>query len=280
MSHALVIQPGLVARPGEVLQVEIPVPEWLQSVADGAYALETADICQARFQVVADGCADLLVDCRGHHPLHVSLSLSTPLESPLPGASCLLGVRLRPGVLGRLLSSWQGAVDGRLVALPMLTLGSSGLGYLGPGEPDQLLERLGERLLDALPQGDRQNLIDASLSALSRRPWASVEGLVQEWGGSDRHFRRLFRGQVGLSPKRYQRVRRFQEALQALRADPEGGLAELSAAYGYTDQSHMTRDWCRLSGCAPSVWRGRFLQDGGAPQAEDERGRPDLVSPP
>lgn len=47
--------------------------------------------------------------------------------------------------------------------------------------------------------------------------------------------------------------RRLQEAAELLRGRP-AGLGEVSAALGYADQAHFTRDFARVTGTTP----GRF----------------------
>ncbi len=83
------------------------------------------------------------------------------------------------------------------------------------------------------------------------RPLAKVTG---EIGLSQRRFIELFRQQVGMPPKLYYRIRRFQEALR--RIERGGGVewADLALACGYYDQSHFIRDFRAFSGINPSTY--------------------------
>jgi AraC-like DNA-binding protein len=72
-------------------------------------------------------------------------------------------------------------------------------------------------------------------------------------GRSHRSFVELFRRAVGLTPKRYCRVRRFQRAL----ALPRGSLGALALAAGYSDQAHFTREFRALAGLTPGEYRRR-----------------------
>jgi hypothetical protein len=66
-----------------------------------------------------------------------------------------------------------------------------------------------------------------------------------------RQFRRRFEAEVGISPKLFQRIRRFQHALAILGSVP---FAEAAAICGYYDQSHLVRDFRQFTGDSPSHW--------------------------
>jgi AraC-like DNA-binding protein len=77
-----------------------------------------------------------------------------------------------------------------------------------------------------------------------------VEALADELGCSRRHLSVRFREQVGLSPKAYARVLRFDRAARMLRDG--AGLADAAHACGYADQPHFTRDFRALTGTTPT----------------------------
>lgn len=83
-----------------------------------------------------------------------------------------------------------------------------------------------------------------------------VSELAADVGWSTRHLANRFRREVGLSPKAAARVIRFDKARHMLRPFAAGpvGLADVAADCGYFDQSHLTREFTALAGCAPSRW--------------------------
>jgi AraC-like DNA-binding protein len=81
-----------------------------------------------------------------------------------------------------------------------------------------------------------------------------VQDVVDRIGMSSRHLKELFRAQTGLAPKAFQRVRRFQHVLQALRRDFEEPGATLAAECGYYDQAHFIHDFKHFSGTTPSEY--------------------------
>jgi AraC-like DNA-binding protein len=78
----------------------------------------------------------------------------------------------------------------------------------------------------------------------------SVRAVVEEVGYSHRHFTKLFTEQVGLPPKLFSRLRRFQQALMISRAR-DANWGAIAQECGYSDQSHMIRDLREFSCVAP-----------------------------
>jgi transcriptional regulator GlxA family with amidase domain len=79
--------------------------------------------------------------------------------------------------------------------------------------------------------------------------------VVDETGYSHRRFVALFRGAVGLPPKLYCRILRFQAALHLLATPPPLPLAEVALAAGYSDQPHLNREFRELAGVSPGEYR-------------------------
>jgi AraC-like DNA-binding protein len=81
-----------------------------------------------------------------------------------------------------------------------------------------------------------------------------VGEVVEEVGLSHRRFLTLFQEAVGLTPKRFARLRRFQGALDRL-AWSDQPLAELALDAGFSDQAHFAREFREIAGVTPSEVR-------------------------
>ena len=80
----------------------------------------------------------------------------------------------------------------------------------------------------------------------------SVERMASDAGLGIRQFERLFLSEVGISPKLYARVARFQSALDMKIAAPGRTWLEIAHRLSYHDQMHMIRDFQLLGGRTPS----------------------------
>jgi AraC-like DNA-binding protein len=67
-----------------------------------------------------------------------------------------------------------------------------------------------------------------------------------------RQLERLFKTEVGMSPKMFARVARFQSAVDAKLADPATTWLEIAHRVGYYDQMHMVHDFERLGRNTPT----------------------------
>jgi len=74
--------------------------------------------------------------------------------------------------------------------------------------------------------------------------------LADESGVSDRWFRREFIAQLGMPPKHYARVLRFEYALRLKDSRPWMSWAQVGQEAGYYDQTHLVKD-CKSLGAAP-----------------------------
>ena len=59
---------------------------------------------------------------------------------------------------------------------------------------------------------------------------------------------------VGLPPKLFLRVIRFQEVLRAIGPDSANDWAGIAVDHGFYDQSHFVADFKAFTGHSPSAW--------------------------
>ncbi len=71
---------------------------------------------------------------------------------------------------------------------------------------------------------------------------------------SRKQHERIFKKFVGLSPKQYLKIVRFQYTLFAHQQHPNENLTELAYRCGYYDQSHMINDFKDFSGITPKQY--------------------------
>src|SRR5262249_36962172 len=79
----------------------------------------------------------------------------------------------------------------------------------------------------------------------------TVESLASSAGVSRQHLARLFREYVGISPKLYCRLARFQSGLAYAGLGKNVHWAETAIDLGYADQSHMIAEFREFSSLTP-----------------------------
>lgn len=94
--------------------------------------------------------------------------------------------------------------------------------------------------------------IGESIKAMFQVPSMPVSSLADIACLSKRQYERIFNETVGMNPKEYSRVMRFQKALWLMQ-NGEQNYAEIAYACGFSDQSHFIRDFKAMSGHTPST---------------------------
>jgi transcriptional regulator GlxA family with amidase domain len=95
--------------------------------------------------------------------------------------------------------------------------------------------------------------VPVALDAFSRHgATTAVRDLTERVGLSQRRFIEVFKAEVGLTPKMFHRVQRFQCLLSLVRRAVEPDWARLAVDCGFFDQSHLIRDFVAFSGFSPA----------------------------
>lgn len=81
-----------------------------------------------------------------------------------------------------------------------------------------------------------------------------LASLAASLGLSSRRFIEIFTSHIGIPPKIYARIRRFQRALRAIHGSTVPSWADLAFDCGWYDQAHMIRDFKQFSGLTPAEY--------------------------
>ena len=125
--------------------------------------------------------------------------------------------------------------------------------------------RLLEEFLVRLARGrfDRSDAVAYALRRFMAGPHeVTMREVAHELGLSRKHFIARFRDEVGLTPKRFCRIQRFQRVLQRIEQQRAVEWADVATACGYYDQAHFINDFHTFGGLNPSAYltdRGEYL---------------------
>jgi AraC-like DNA-binding protein len=82
--------------------------------------------------------------------------------------------------------------------------------------------------------------------------------LAREAGLSEKRFIDVFKSEVGMTPKMFDRILRFQRVIVAVRNNDTPDWTKIATEFGYFDQSHLIRDFHAFSGFSPENYAARL----------------------
>lgn len=108
--------------------------------------------------------------------------------------------------------------------------------------------RLAEQFLLSHIHRERENhiLMDAVTEILLSKGTMEIGELSREIHTSSRHLERLFRENIGISPKQLSSLVRYQYVWNDVLFQPHFQVLDAVYQYGYTDQSHLLYDFRRF----------------------------------
>ena len=120
----------------------------------------------------------------------------------------------------------------------------------------QLLQ---EALLSRLCHGVEQHYsVSAALEMFGKnQAGPRVRDAAKYLGLSQRRFIQVFKGEVGMTPKLFSRIQRFQQTRTFIQHNPSFNWADLAVDLGYFDQSHFIREFLEFSGLSPTDYISR-----------------------
>lgn len=170
-----------------------------------------------------------------------------------------IGAVFHPGALSALFDTPAHAFTNDVVSLQTL-VGSH-------------ISALRQRLIEAVSAEEQCKLLGAFLSRRLDHSFQSNPAVIysvkqlnnkngtpriadirEKIGYSRRHFSSLFKELVGITPKQYAKICRFQHTLTVMQNRDVQNWTDLALACGYYDQSHFNRDFKRLSGISPTEY--------------------------
>jgi AraC-like DNA-binding protein len=216
--------------------------------------------------IIPDGRSELIIalgvpfeqEHKGGWQLQPEIFLVGQLTGPFlirpAGPARTIGVRFRPEGASRLLGLPMFELNDSAVALedlsPALHRRLDRLREL-PALADQL-SALEQMLLHGLHDVDEDRLISAAVNEFERtHGLMGVSRVADLLGLSSRQFERRFRSAVGISPKLFSRMKRFQKVLQTIE-DPNAKWVDTAIDCGYYDQAHLIRDFREFAGSTPT----------------------------
>jgi AraC-like DNA-binding protein len=126
---------------------------------------------------------------------------------------------------------------------------------LEAGDPETRLDVLQQWLMQRLlRRPDRDPAIAWAVRQFEHQPHIRISAVADRIGRSSRWFIDRFATEVGLTPKVFSRVQRFQLALRQMHETANVDLADLAVDTGYFDQAHFSHDFRSIAGITPTAY--------------------------
>jgi methylphosphotriester-DNA--protein-cysteine methyltransferase len=244
----------------------------LAAFVDKLWYFEGYETAHSLEHVLPTGTVELVFDLSGR-PAVVAGAASRYFLLETARQHCVLGVHFKPGGAFPFFVPPAGELSDQTVDLEAVWGADARQveeQVLAAPDPDAKFGVV-EKALLAAAKGARARRRGASfgplahhpavafaLGELDRTPFADPVAVLAERANlSARRFIAAFRDEVGLTPKLYARVRRFQLVIDHVgqaRAVDWAGVAQLC---GYFDQAHFIRDFREFSGFTPTQYLAR-----------------------
>jgi AraC-like DNA-binding protein len=242
---------------------EIPPVEHLKDFIDTYWIMETGPLYQpAEVRLYADGTTDIFVNMGSTRPLLNNKPLlpgtiyfggtmtTSSLIQRLPN-SVFIGIRFKPGGFAF------------FYKLPLQELADEVIEF-----PDRFLhdlldvdDKVTDRLDDFFTRKIKgtRNLLPLAKTVENYKGKITVDYLAEKHNLTNRTLERMFNEHMGITPKEFLKVIRFQQVLKKIRKkDYKENLAELAYEMGYYDHAHLTNEVKRYSGFNPTTLAALF----------------------
>lgn len=117
-------------------------------------------------------------------------------------------------------------------------------------------------IADRLAASEPGDPVTAYLMARLSAGWR-VEALATELGWSRKRLARHLRDRIGMEPRAFAGLARFERFSKLIQAEPGTALAAAAIDVGYADQAHLTREVMRYAQVTPGELRRRLIPEGG-----------------
>ncbi len=236
---------------------------------------------QSRFEVVPDGYAEIIF----HFGSHCSISYKGSLQ-PLPSLFLvgllnqpvhfytkshleIIGIRCFPWTVFDLLGLPSGKDGVRIFEHPIAQLQSALEERINAGRVEEALSQVKQYFLQArLEVAPDSMLFHAGGAMKEANGTLPVSQVAAAAHTTVRTLERKFKQSSGYTVKDVSGLMRFEQVRNRLWHDPNSNLAGLAQELGYTDQSHLSREFKRYSGTTPAAF-ARKARQGGPPVSND-----------
>lgn len=228
---------------------------------------DDASCRETTFKIIADGCPGLIFQenpdsflDKGKHKLPQLFlhGLTTKhSEKTTKGNYRNIGIYLQPNALRSIFGIDADALTNRYVALDEITPNTLSEQLQQEKSQERRIDILSGFILQLLKKnsGKESQSITAAIRKIKEGNNETTLAEIQSCLNlSERSLERNFNSNIGISPKLFLRINRFQAALNCIRKKSFSNLTELAYHHSYADQSHFISEFKEFAGINPKQY--------------------------
>ena len=229
---------------------------------------------QTGFEVLPDGYAEIIF----YFGNTVSIAANEGMQSlPSPFLTGLLdqpaifytknrleiiGVRCYPWTVFDLLGLQSGTDSVRTFEHPIAQLQPTLNNCIQAGKIEEAVEEVNQYFLNAQAHIATDSMLyKAGIAMREANGAIPVNQVAAAAHATVRTLERKFKQAAGYTVKDVSSVMRFQQVRNQLWINPDSNLAGLAHEFGYTDQSHLSKEFKRYSGTTPAAFARKVKQE-------------------
>ncbi len=252
------VQPAIKKTADQVVYIEFFPDSRLVKFIHCYWQLKTVKPLTEPFfyKVVADGCIDIFFEVDNPEDNYIMGFSSTYIEFPLATTFNYVGTRFLPAAFPFLFQINASALTNRFeslkAVLPEVSVQLSAL-FQKPVQASQYKALLDTYFLNIAVNAAAtidHRVFDAIAIILKQQGVIQVQKQI-DTGISQRQLRRLFEFYIGVTPKTFSKVVRFQNILQAKPSVESLRKSKIFFDIGYYDQAHFIKEFKTLAGLTP-----------------------------
>jgi AraC-like DNA-binding protein len=243
------IQPFLMTNTTKYYKMKMP-----HSPIVHFYAFNTDALLQRSITAVPDGCVDLLFEVsqtQVNGQIYGTVTKNYALQ--VRGGCTYFGVRFMPGYLPKKFSvSLPELVDNH-ISLQEIQGGSLLVESIAEAADFQSKIAVVKKFIDdSFYQSDLLHMLISNIGRYNGN--VRVSALEKETHYTARYLNKVFQQQLGIPPKAFANIIRFQTMLQKMNANRSFVTADLAAEFGYFDQSHLIKEFKEFAALTPGEY--------------------------
>jgi len=239
--------------------IEYKPSEELRRYIDSFWFFRNTQNEQVDFPVVPDGCSDIIFYLNNSKKLEgiddtfVTGVMESAQLIPILKNMESFGIRFKPGVLSYLLEVDMSTLADNMVELSELNRDIYKKIKVDKFADDlEIIKSAEEQLNQLCSKSFFEDNFLKIVEALVNNPNEIIEEVAKMHSWSIKKIERVFHKRIGITPKKFARIMRFQSAHKKISREGITNLIKIAMTTGYFDQAHFNREYKKMVGYNPS----------------------------